>query len=174
MTQPANTDGTRSRAPQMARIESLGSLVGAHPDALRDYFASGAASDSTELRGALRGRVLGFDALSEAHVLTRPLVRALSRHLMPWQGKLFESGGTAGADRVFGLALLRFRCEVEPSLLDDRPALVLHYDDLDNPWPFDRLRAELRRVGDGIHIGPALAETAAGPRTLLWWGLQTG
>jgi hypothetical protein len=161
------------RARHMARVESLDALLAAHPDALRDYFLAGAPTDSTALAGERPGLILAVEPLSGAYLVTRPLVRALGRQRLLWQGKRFESGGTAGQDRVLGASSVRFRCEVESSLLDDEPALVLRYDDLGNSWPFTRMRLELRDVSSGVAIGPAYYEGAAGPRLLFWWGLET-
>ncbi len=179
MTQPTPRDpGTRprqsSRRRKIARVQSLDSLVGGHPDALRDIYEAGSPADPGELGDEPRGRLLAVQPLAPVFALTRPLVRLVARHLLPWKGKDFETGGTAGRNRVLWWQLFRFHCEVETSALDGEPALVLRYDGLGNPWPLPHVVDELRRVGEGIAIGPAsVALGGDPPRVLAWWGLTT-
>ena len=168
-------DPRSARARHMAHVESLDALIGAHPDALRDHYFTGTATDPTELSriGDVPGRLLALEPLSPAFVLTRSLVRALGNHSVLWRGKTFESGGTAGADQVLGGVRVRFRCEVDASRLDEETALVFHYDDLGNGWPWSRTYWELRDIAKGIAIGPIFFETATGPRLFFWYGLRT-
>ncbi|RLB60409.1 MAG: hypothetical protein DRI90_13780 [Deltaproteobacteria bacterium] len=180
MTQTATSDNGNGAAHRpssgrraMAPITSLESLVGAHPDALRDIYGAGSAADPSELQGQPRGLLLGVELLAPVYALTRPLVRTVAHHLLPWRGKVFESGGTAGLNRVFRWRLFRFHCEVADSELDGRPTLVLRYDGLENPWPISRVVDELRLVGDGVAIGPVSVIIRSAPKLLGWWGLST-
>jgi hypothetical protein len=166
----AHRPGSRRRA--MPRIESLESLVGAHPDALRDIYGAGDPADPGKLQGQPQGLLLGIEPLAPIFALTRPLVRTVAHHLLPWKGKVFESGGTAGINRVLRWRMFRFHCEVADSQLDGRPTLVLRYDGLDNPWPISRVVDELRLVGDGIAIGPVSLTTQSTTKLLGWWGLS--
>ncbi len=156
----------RARARVIAKVRSVDSLVGAHPDALRDIFESGTPLDPTEL-GQSRGTLLSVDPLTDTFMLTKPLVTLASRFGF-WRGKRFERGGTAGKDLVFNVQAFRFRCEVGTSVLDGEPALRLTYDGLGNPWPVKNSSCELRRVGDTTAVGPAWV----GDRLLFWWGLE--
>jgi hypothetical protein len=71
---------------------------------------------------------------------------------------------------VLGRETFRFTAELGPSALDVRPALRLR--DRDAPWPLRLVQEELRMVGDGIAIGPALLARGVGaPTTLRWFGL---
>jgi hypothetical protein len=47
---------------------------------------------------------------------------------------------------------------------------VLDYAAHANPWPIRAIRDELRTVGNGIAIGPALR--AGSSRPLFWFGLE--
>jgi hypothetical protein len=158
----------------MAAVPNLEALVGAHPLAIRDIYLAARPTDPTTLGGEVGGRVLAVEPFADTFVATRPLVKLLSATLLAragaWQGKSFESGGTAGRDRLFGQRAFRFRCEVAPSRVDGGPALVLSYDGHGNPWPISRASAELRTFGDAtpIAIGPAFM----GRRLLFWWGLR--
>ncbi|MBW2453506.1 MAG: hypothetical protein JRI68_03300 [Deltaproteobacteria bacterium] len=173
-TDPGPSPRQPSRRRKIARVQSLDSLVGAHPDALRDIYEAGSPADPGELGAKPRGRLLAVEPLVPIFALTRPLVRVVAQHLLPWKGKVFETGGTAGRNRVLRWQLFRFHCEVEASALDGQPTLVLRYDGLGNPWPLPHVVDELRRVGDGVAIGPAsLAVGGAQPRVLAWWGLTT-
>lgn len=149
----------------IAKVRSLDTLVGAHPDALRDIYASGEALDSREL-GAAPGQLLAVEPFADAFMLTRPLVKLASK-LDPWRGKQFERGGTAGKDLLLNLRAFRYRCEVGPSRIDGGDTLLLAYDGLGNPWPLDRASCEIRRVGQTTAMGPAWL----GSRLLFWWGL---
>lgn len=160
-----------SRVRTIAAVKRLEDLVTAHPDALREIYASGQPADPTSFDGLMPCRMLTMESFSLANVymLARPAMRVTSR-LLPWQGKRFESGGTSGADVVFGRDALRFRCELGDSLVDGQPTLVMAYDGLDNPWPFARGIDELRKVGESVAIGPGFQSAEGG--VFLWYGLE--
>ncbi len=155
-------------------VTSLASLVGGHPDALRRIYGAGRATDPAELGDAPHGTLLGFARGGEVFLALRPLLRA-GAGVLPWQGKTFDHGGNSGQNVVLGRRLLRFQAEGGASLLDGRPALILTYDAPahENPWPLRALRDELRTVGPGVAIGPAILPASAGaPVTLFWFGLE--
>lgn len=173
MTAPAtSTESFKrgSRVRTFATVKSLESLVGAHPDALREIYASGKPADPTTFEGLLPGRLLSVESLSltKVFLLARPVVRLTSR-VLPWEGKRFESGGTFGSDVMFGRDTLRFRCEIGDSKVDGEPTLMMPYEGLGNPWPFTGGWDELRKVGDGVAIGPGFY-TASGVD--VWYGLE--
>ena len=155
-----------------APISSLRSLVGAHPDALARLFAAGRPADPADLGDAPRGYLLAPARGGDVFLAFRPLLRALSGGLLPWRGKTFDHGGNSGQNVVLGKRMLRFQSEVGPSRLDGRPALILTYDlpVHGNPWPIRAIRDELRSVGQGVAVGPAIA--GAGGAPLLWFGLE--
>jgi hypothetical protein len=155
------------RVPTLGRVQSLESLVGAHPDALRDLYAAGKLVDPSRLDGLLEARLLAFEPLTGAFAVTRSLVQLYSR-ITPWKGKVFEAGGASGADQVARFSTHRFRCVEGASLLDGEPTLSFHYDQ--NPWPMSKRVDELRSVGDGVALGPIFVLSATRP--LLWWGAR--
>lgn len=159
-----------SRVRTIAAVKRLEDLVTAHPDALREIYASGKPADPTTFDGFLPGRLLTVESfsLSEIYMLARPAVRLISR-LLPWQGKRFESGGTFGTDVVLGRDTMRFRCELGDSKVDGQPTLVMPYDGLGNPWPFTSGFDELRKVGEQVAIGPGFY-TSRGVD--IWYGLE--
>jgi len=173
----ANSDGGREKArsrrkPKIARVPSLDSLVAAHPLALRDIYEAGEPCDPTVFRQGSRGLLLAVDRWREAFMLARPIVRALSR-LTPWRGKVFESGGTSGANQVLNWQLFRFHSEVADSRLDGKPTLMISYQGFGNPWPIANIVDELREVGDGVYLGPAYRLRDGEPKVMFWWGLTT-
>ena len=154
---------------------TLQELVGAHPDALRKMYRAGRPADPAELGDAPRGRVLTLEAGPDLFLLTRPIIRALGTDSFPWKGKVFDHGGNAGQNVVFGKTMLRFRTEVGPSDVDGKPTLILLYDSpaFKNPWPIRAIRDELRSIGPKIAIGPAFMTVGGGARRcLLWFGLE--
>jgi hypothetical protein len=165
---PATSETTARRV--VTQVESLSALVGAHPDALRKIYGAGRAADPAELGPAPRGRLLALVPTSDVFLAVRPLIRALATDLLPWRGKTFDHGGTSGQNVILGRGAFRFQAEVGPSALDGLPALLLSYDAPahKNPWPVSAIRDELRAVGKGVAIGPAIF----GGSTLLWFGLE--
>jgi hypothetical protein len=83
---------------------------------------------------------------------------------------MFESGGTSGSNVLLGRRVHRFRCEVEPSRLDEAPTLALRYDGLGNGWPVAHLFGELRQVQDNFALGAAFWRDSRKP--MLWFGLK--
>jgi hypothetical protein len=158
----------------VTQVESLSSLVGAHPDALRKIFGAARATDPAELGQEPRGRLLAIAPATSFVLALRPFLRGISEHgLLPWRGKTFDHGGNSGQNVVLGKKVVRFHAEVGPSHLDGRPALALTYDlpAYANPWPLRAVRDELRTVAPGIAIGPAIFMEGS-PTTLLWFGLE--
>lgn len=159
------------------KIDSLSSLVGAHPDALGRIFGDGRVTDPGELGDAPRGRLLAFAPGADVFLVLRPLLRGLAGDLLPWRGKSFDHGGNSGQDVVLGRSVFRFQAESAPSQLDGLPALVLTYDGAahKNPWPIRAVRQELRTVTVGspaIAIGPVLVTLGGAKTALLWVGLE--
>jgi hypothetical protein len=157
----------------VSQVTSLASLVGAHPDSLRKIYSAGVPADPEELGDAPRGRLLAFAPGADVFLLTRPLVRALAHDLMPWKGKVFDHGGNSGRNVVLGKHVARFHAEAGPSEIDGRPTLALTYAEstYGNPWPIRAIRDELRMVGPGVAIGPALLMVGR-PKLLFWFGLE--
>jgi len=164
--------GARRPFMQVAR---LGDLLGAHPNALREYYLSGTLTDPAELGDSPRGLLLAVEPARDVHFLVRPLVNAIGRGPALWGGKAFDLDET-GSNIVLGRPAVRFTFATGPSEIDGQPALILRYDDpqLRNPWPARNLRDELRTVGDGIAIGPVLfSASASGERkVVVWFGLE--
>ncbi|NUP10608.1 MAG: hypothetical protein HOW73_31560 [Polyangiaceae bacterium] len=153
----------------VTKIDRVTDLVGAHPDTLASLFENAPPTDPEELGTTPRGLLLSLPAVSPVHLALRPLVLGLSRGgSIVWQGIEFDHGGNSGKNAVFGRGALRFRAERGSSFLDSMPALVLTYDKA--PWPFSKLRDELRTIGTGI----ALGATFAGDKLVAWFGLTAG
>ncbi len=168
-----NGSSAAARSRLAVHVASLDELVGAHPDALRAIYARGKPCDPADLGDRPQGRLLALEQGSGAYMLLRPMVRALASGLLPWQGKVFDHGGNAGQNVVFGRLVSRFRTERADSVVDGQPTLALLYDSpaFGNPWPLRAVRDELRSVAPGIAIGPATFPVAGAPRVVLWFGL---
>jgi len=151
-------------------VTSLDTLVGAHPSALESIFAKGEAARPESLGDRPRGRLLTLAAAREVHLALRPVIEWLSSSLMPWEGVVFDHGGNAGANLVFGRETARFRAESTSSAIDGQPALVLTYASA--RWPINLLRDELRLVNDGLAIGPTFVEIGGKPHLVAWFGLE--
>jgi len=158
----------------VTQVSSLSALVGAHPDAIEKIYRAAPACDPEDLGDAPRGRFLAIAPVSSVHLAMRPFLRALATDALPWRGKTFDHGGNSGTNVIFGKHAYRFHAEVGPSVIDERPALVLTYDEpaYKNPWPLTKVRDELRTIGQGIAIGPAFM-MGGSPTLLVWWGLES-
>jgi hypothetical protein len=168
----SNATAARARAPKTSLpFEGIDALAGAHPSSLRRLFREGAPADPEEFGEAPRGRVLGLESGSSVFLAARPLARLLSRQQSLWSGLTFDHGGNSGQNVFFGRKMLRFTARLEPSLVDELPALVLHYDQR-HPWPLSNLRDELRSIAPGVGVGVALVGAGANARPLFWWGLE--
>lgn len=173
---PSNEAAEQAAGPQPAmgslgRVPALASLVGAHPLALADLYATGIVPAAELLAGDRVGKVLGVSS-GEAHMLVRPVVELLGRLPPLWRGKSFASDARAGRNLLGPWRPLPFRAEVGPSLLDGAPTLQLRYDGLGNPWPLSLVVDELRQIDRTVAIGPFCLRTGSELARLGWWGLE--
>ena len=159
-------EGAASREPTKKRIathvSSIDTLVGGHPEALREIYSDSEPATVDALGERPRGRLLSLEQTAGFHILIRPLLQIVSTTLMPWEGIVFDHGGNAGANIVLGREVLRFRAERTESVLDGHPTLVLTYPK--TAW----LRAELRMVSDDVGLGVTLVRGVP----VTWFGLS--
>jgi len=99
----------------------------------------------------------------------------------PWGGKSFRSkdgGHGTGINRLrLGKSggrhrLFPFATRLGASVIDERPCVVLDYDDPDNPPVIRAIHDEVREVAPRLFLGPACVKRKSGtPATVLWFGL---
>ncbi|MGH7297148.1 MAG: hypothetical protein ACRELB_19575 [Polyangiaceae bacterium] len=129
------------------------------------------------MEGDPRGRMLAVRALD--HGATGRLLRGIaSAAAFPWGGKSFRGDGERGTGlnrvHLFGRhQLFPFATSVRPSVIDGRPCVALDYDLPDNPALIRSIHDEVREVGPGLFLGPAMWKAKAGPRFVLWFALDT-
>jgi hypothetical protein len=91
----------------------------------------------------------------------------------PWAGKSFaaESDDAGnGINRIrlgAGRRWFPFQTRIEPSAVDGAPCIFLDYDLDLNPRPIRMIRDELREVGPGLFLGPAMLDTGRSPARLV-------
>jgi hypothetical protein len=74
----------------------------------------------------------------------------------------------AGTRRLFP-----FATRVGPSVLDDRPAIILDYDQRENPLPIRVIHDEVREVAPKLFLGPACVKRRSGkPLLVLWFAVH--
>jgi hypothetical protein len=156
--------------------------------ALRSYDALEALYRAAEpprsmraVDGVPKGRMLAIRYVEGAPV--GRLVRALAaspRFL--WDGKTFaarsdQEGSGINRIRIPGALgrqdLFPFETLFGASALDGEPTLILDYDLPRNPPWIRKVHDEIREVAPGLFLGPAMWKTAAGPKPLLWFALDT-
>ncbi|XXX79765.1 hypothetical protein WMF30_13425 [Sorangium sp. So ce134] len=172
-TQSEQNTGAAAGRRMITQVSTLDSLIGAHPDALRQIYRAGKPADPAELGDAPRGRMLALQPTAEVHLATRPLIRALASDWLPWKGNEFDHGGNSGTNLVFRSKVCRFKARLAPSELDGEPTLALTYGEkaFGNPWPVSALKDELRTVATGLAIGPVLLKWQQRWHVVLWFGL---
>jgi hypothetical protein len=111
------------------------------------------------------------------------LLAALARFArgsgFPWAGKSFAArDATTGTGinrvRLGGRhRLFPFRTRFGASVVDGGPAVILDYDDPDNPGFIRAIHDEVRELAPGLYFGPACWKGAGGATTtILWFGLD--
>jgi hypothetical protein len=130
------------------------------------------------LDGDLTGRMLAVRGTGSG-VALRALAGFARGKGFPWAGKSFASRDAStgtGINRVrLGgrHRLFPFSTHFGPSVIDGAPALVLDYDDPDNPGFIRAIHDEVREVVPGLYFGPACWKGAGGKTTtILWFGLD--
>jgi hypothetical protein len=109
--------------------------------------------------GPSRGKTLFFPGT----VLTTPFAVLAS---WVWQGKRFDlDQGTMTNQVFFGFHALSARLSRGESWWDRSESLILDYAEA--PFPFSKLRDEIREVSPGLYLGKAFSRTRKGPRFLL-------
>jgi hypothetical protein len=143
---------------------------------LGPVYGGGAPPVLTELDGAPRGRMLAFvGPLGRGEAFAK-LRRFAASPLFPWGGKSFTSKSPqrgAGINRVLVAGdLFRFETRFGPSEVDGKPCMILDYDLPSNPWFIRKIHDELRKVGPGLFLGPAMWKArTGGAKLVLYFGI---
>lgn len=158
-------------------MELLSRMSSAELDAL--YRAAKAPTTLSELNGKPKGRMLALVSPLDRGVPFGILERFAASSAFPWDGKSFDAVPNAttgsGINRAVLLGdIFRFVTFIGPSVVDGQPALILDYDQPDNPGFIRKIHDELRQVGPQLYLGPAMWKSASGPKLVLHFAIQTG
>jgi hypothetical protein len=178
-TAAASTDRARPRGERTSTVRSLDDLArltASQAEAL--YRDAGMPERMDQLDGDLVGRMLALRGTGG--VVLGALASFARSSGFPWAGKSFSSrDATTGSGinrvRLGGRhRLFPFRTRFGASVIDGMPAVVLDYDDPDNPGFIRAIHDEVREVSPGLYFGPACWKNAGGgTTTILWFGLDT-
>jgi hypothetical protein len=163
---------SRSASARRTTLDDLATMGVVELGAL---YARGKAPRLIDLEGTPRGRMLAFVGPLGRGRAFEGLRRFAEARYFPWDGKSFaakddRSGG--GINRVRGVGdLFRFETRVGPSRVDGKPCLILDYDLRDNPWFIRKIHDELRQVGDGLFLGPAMWKARTGAKLVLYFAI---
>lgn len=124
-----------------------------------------------DVRGDLRGRMLGWPGLTDRPRIAGALRAFAGSAAFPWRGKSFMPQGTdhgEGVNRVIvdRFRLFRFETSIGRSRAGDFDALLLDYDLPENPPLIRSIKDEIRTVEPGVWLGQAWLVTKK--RSLLW------
>ena len=130
--------------------------------------------------GTPKGRMLAVRVVDDTPFA--PLVRAFAASsAFIWDGKTFTARSDREGEGINRIQipgalgrqnLFPFHTLFGASAIDGQPALVLDYDLPENPPWIRKIHDEVREVSPGLFYGPAMWKASAGPRTLLWFGLD--
>lgn len=157
--------------------DNLDDLASLSLDEARKLYRQGELPSLAELDGAPKGRLL--TTVGSLGPLAKKLRHIARSSRFPWDGKSFQAktehvGEGINRARIFGMRRwFRFETEVGTSAIDGKPCVVLNYDLPENPWFIRAIHDELRRVGPGLYLGPAMWKTKREPKLVLFFGLQT-
>ena len=177
-TTTTSTENGKALVVRVAR--TLDDLAKLDARELAKVYDGGTVPESIEvLDGDLVGRMLAVRRLDRGAGLRG--IAAFSRgRAFPWEGKSFrhdnETTGT-GINRVkVGVGtrkLFPFATRVGPSVVDDRPTVILDYDQPENPKVIRLIHDEIREVAPKLFLGPAAVKRNFGrPTIVLWFALD--
>jgi len=142
------------------------------------YRAGEVPEDLSELDAVSNARMLTVRGLLGRGLLQRAVKRLAASGAFPWRGKRFSSvdaGHGTGINRV-KLAGTRtwfpFETRLDASAIDGLPCILLDYDKPENPLVIRHIRDELRRVGPGLYLGPAMANVGGQAHLALWFAVE--
>ncbi len=175
-----SVESVSSSRARTITLDDLAARSYADLDAL--YRAGSVPASMHAVDGPLVGRMLRVRAVTESPL--GELLRSFAgSKAFVWEGKTFaaeaDSWG-AGINRVVVPGVLGrqnlfpFHTRFDTSAIDGRRAIVLDYDRSENPPYIRKIHDEVRHVGSGVYLGPAMWKAAAGPTMVLWFALDTG
>lgn len=160
----------------------LDALAAMSFDALGALYASATCARSMrEIDGEPKGRMLAVRGV-ERSPLAGPVRAFAASRAFVWDGKTFTASSDRegrGINRVqipgaLGRqSLFPFLTRFGASAVDGGDTLVLDYDLPENPPWIRKIHDEVRLAAPGLFLGPAMWKGARGPRTLLWFALDT-
>ncbi|GMV18503.1 MAG: hypothetical protein AMXMBFR56_67270 [Polyangiaceae bacterium] len=170
---------TQDRRPKL----SLDDLSQKSYAELETLYRSGTVPASLRaVDGKLTGRMLAVRGLGGGP-LAKGLRKLAASRAFVWGGKSFEAESDRtgrGINRVQAPGVLGrqnlfpFTTLFAASAIDGKPTIVLDYAHPENPPYIRAIHDEIREVAPGLYLGPAMWKTAKGPRTVLWFALDTG
>jgi hypothetical protein len=167
------TTGRDQRWPLEAP-RTLDELARLDAGALSGLYRGGRIFDLRALNGAPEGRMLALVGPLGRPGPRQTLATLARAERFPWKGKSFQAGSANVGEGINRVVLLgdkyRFETRVEPSAIDGEPCIFLDYDLPENPFFIRAIRDELRQVGPGLYLGPAMLGQAD-PRLVLWFAI---
>jgi hypothetical protein len=146
---------------------------------LHELYKQGTVPQTFEAFGGTpKGRMLSLQG-PPGRGLPGFILRQLSGSaFFPWDGKSFfaiDENHGMGINRVHlgaKMELFVFSTRIGPSLIDDKPTVILDYDRPENPFFIRAIHDEIREVAPDLWVGPAMLKRKTGAQTLLYFGLS--
>lgn len=165
----------RPKAQRTAESPTVEGMARQTVEELGALYERGTAPRLKDLDGTPRGRMLTWVGPLGHGGVQRAVRRFARSSVFPWGGKSFRSSGEThgrGINRVRALGdAFPFETRFGPSVIDGRPCLILDYDLAQNPWLIRQIHDELRQVGPGVYLGPAMWKMRPSPKLVLYFAI---
>jgi len=175
-TSTTTWEGAAARGGEPDDGLTVARLASERVSALEALYAKGRPPRLQDLDGAPRGRMLTWVGPLGRDRVQRAVARVARSSVFPWGGKSFVSESDTrgrGINRVRPVGdVFPFDTLFGPSVLDGRPCLILDYDKPANPWLIRQIHDELREVGRGVYLGPAMWKARPSPKLVLFFAIE--
>jgi hypothetical protein len=144
------------------------------------YARAASPTSLSDLSGTPKGRMLAVRGVSPGEFFGARLRTFAGSQAFVWDGKSFSAhspraGQGINRVRVPGVLgsqqLFPFHTSIGPSRVDGRPAILLDYDLKENPGYIRRIHDEVRPLGHGLYLGPAMWKHRERVTTVLFFAL---
>ncbi len=154
----------RSAGKATAQPRTLDDLAALDVAQLEALYRTGKVPENLGvLAGHPQSRMLAIRGLDHGR-LAHGIRRLAAASFFPWAGKSFTPTGEGQGEGINRVRLagqrrwFPFKTREAESVIDGKPCILLDYEQPENPKPIRMIHDELRQVGPGLFLGPAMVK----------------